>query len=106
LREVVEFVRWLIRALRILLRAVFGLVRGLFRTIKGAALVALSIAFVLRLLGSLIWLACSIPFAWRLAVWRFHRRLRRSGLDADAIDALTDEYEGGVRLFGPRVLRG
>jgi hypothetical protein len=79
-----------------------GVVRGVFRWVRRIAIVLVSAFYVLHILGSILWLIGSLPLAQRAAEWRFHRRLRRSGLDVDAADALTDEYASGISLFSCR----
>jgi hypothetical protein len=80
----------------------FGVVRSIVRAVRNTMAVVVSMLFVARLLGSLIVIGCSIPFVRRLAVWRFRRRLRHSGLDRETVEALTDEYDAGIRIFGHR----
>jgi hypothetical protein len=79
-----------------------GVVRGIFRCIRRIGIVAVSAFYVARILGSILWLVGSLPLAQRVAQRRFRRRLRRSGLDPDAADALTEEYVDGISLFGRR----
>ncbi len=79
-----------------------GAARSVLRVVRNTMAVVVSMLFVARLLGSLIWIACSIPFARRTAVWRFRRRLRHSGLDRETVEELTDEYATGITLFGRR----
>ncbi len=79
-----------------------GVARSIVRAVRNAMAVVVSMLFVARLLGSLILIGCSIPFVRRVAVWRFRRRLRRSGLDRKTVETLTDEYAVGITLFGHR----
>ena len=79
--------------------------RRIVHVLKGMVLIGVSVAFIVRLLASLVWIACSLPLFRRLAVWRFRRRLKKSGLEPVAADALTDEYDDGLALFGRRPSR-
>ncbi len=79
-----------------------GAAKSVVRAVRNTLAVVVSMLFIARLLGSLIWIACSIPFVRRMAVWRFRRRLRLSGLDRETVETLTDEYAAGITLFGHR----
>ncbi len=83
----------------------FRCLRRVLHVLKGIVLIGVSIAFIARLLASLVWIGCSLPLFRRLAVWRFRRRLKKSGLEPLAADALTEEYEDGLALFGRRPSR-
>jgi hypothetical protein len=83
-----------------------ALVRRIVHTVKSLLLIVVGAVFIARLVGSLLWIGCSLPLVRRMAVWRFYRRLKRSGLESSAVDALTEEYEDGLRLFGRRPFRG
>jgi hypothetical protein len=71
-----------------------------FRLPRDVRSVFVSALLVGRIVASLLWIVCTFPVVRRFAVWRFGRRLRRSGLSTDVIDALTDSYASGMSLFG------
>lgn len=80
-----------------------GILRALltpFRVARNVALGLLSAVLVGRIVGSILWLVCTLPAARRLTVWRFARRLRKSGVDSSAAEELIDGYAEGLRLFG------
>jgi hypothetical protein len=72
----------------------------LFRLPRDVMSGLVSILLVGRILGSLLWILCTFPVVRRAAVWRFSRRLRRSGLDEETRDTLIDDYDRGLTLFG------
>ena len=80
-----------------------GILRALltpFRIARSVALGLLSALLVGRIVGSILWLVCTLPAARRLAVWRFARRLRKSGVDSGVAEELIDRYDEGLTLFG------
>jgi len=77
-----------------------GVVARIGRSLRNAMAVLISALLVARVLGSILWIVCSIPIVRRVAVWRFGRRLRRSGLDRQAADTLIEDYAAGISLFG------
>jgi hypothetical protein len=79
-----------------------GVVARIGRSLRNAMAVLISALLVARVLGSILWIVCSIPIVRRVAVWRFGRRLRRSGLDRQAADTLIEDYAAGISLFGHR----
>jgi hypothetical protein len=82
-----------------------GVVARIGRSLRNAMAVLISALLVARVLGSILWIVCSIPIVRRVAVWRFGRRLRRSGLDREATDTLIEDYAAGISLFGHRPAR-
>jgi len=82
------------------LRRIVGVVARIGRSLRNAMAVLISALLVARVLGSILWIVCSIPIVRRVAVWRFGRRLRRSGLDREATDTLIEDYAAGISLFG------
>jgi hypothetical protein len=84
------------------LRRVLGVVARIGRSLRNAMAVLISALLLARVLGSILWIVCSVPVARRVAVWRFGRRLRRSGLDREAADTLVEDYAAGISLFGRR----
>jgi len=87
------------------LRRILGVAARIGRSPRTATDVLISALLVARVLGSILWIVCSIPVVRRVAVWRFGRRLRRSGLDREAADALIEDYAAGISLFGHRPAR-
>ena len=82
------------------MKGILRVVAGVRRVVCAPIDVFVSALLVARLLGSLVWILCTIPVAQRVAVWRFSRRLRRSGIDRDAAETLIDDYAYGMSLFG------
>jgi hypothetical protein len=74
-------------------------------SLRNALAVVISALLVARVLGSVLWIVCTVPVVRRVAVWRFARRLRRSGLDREAADTLIADYADGISLFGRRPSR-
>ena len=87
------------------MRRILGVVARVGRLLRNTMAVLISSLLVARVLGSILWIVCSIPVVRRVAVWRFGRRLRRSGLDQEAADALIEDYAAGISLFGHRPAR-
>jgi hypothetical protein len=87
------------------LRRMLGVVARIGRSLRNAMAVLISALLVARVLGSILWIVCSIPVVRRVAVWRFGRRLRRSGLDREATATLIEDYAAGISLFGHRSAR-
>jgi hypothetical protein len=83
-----------------------NVVRSILRGSQKVVAGFVSAFLIARIVGSILWLLCTIPFVQRLAEWHFHARLRRSGLDADAVDALTEEYACGISILGRRARSG
>ena len=71
-------------------------------SLRKAFAVFISALLIARVLGSILWIVCTVPVVRRVAVWRFGRRLRRSGLDREAADTLIEDYAAGISLFGHR----
>ncbi len=70
-------------------------------TLPGAFVsVFVCIGLVARIVGSMLWFVVSLPIARRVAVGRFERRLRRSGLKGEAASELVDAYSRGLNPFG------
>ncbi len=87
------------------MRRIVGVVARIGRSLRNVMAVLISALLVARVLGSILWIVCSIPIVRRVAVWRFGRRLRRSGLDRQAADTLIEDYAAGISLFGHRPAR-
>jgi hypothetical protein len=87
------------------LRRILGVAARVGRSLRNAVAVLISALLVARVLGSILWIVCSIPIVRRVAVWRFGRRLRHSGLDREATDTLIEDYAAGISLFGHRPAR-
>ena len=79
-----------------------GVVARIGRSLRNAMAVLISALLIARVLGSILWIVCTVPVVRRVAVWRFGCRLRRSGLDREAADTLIEDYAAGISLFGHR----
>jgi len=84
------------------LRRILGVAAGIGCSLRNAMAVLISALLVARVVGSILWIVCTVPVVRRVAVWRFGRRLRRSGLDREATDTLTEDYAAAISLFGHR----
>jgi len=84
------------------LRRILGVAARIGCSLRNAMAVLISALLIARVLGSILWIVCTVPVVRRVAVWRFGRRLRRSGLDREAADTLIEDYAAGISLFGHR----
>jgi hypothetical protein len=83
-------------------RRILGVAARVGCSLRNAFAVLVSAVLIARVLGSILWIVCTVPVVRRIAVWRFGHRLRRSGLDREATDMLVEDYAAGISLFGHR----
>ena len=87
------------------MRRILGVANRIGGSLRNAMDVLISALLVARVVGSILWIVCTVPVVRRVAVWRFGRLLRRGGLDREAADTLIEDYAAGISLFGRRPSR-